>query len=76
VYKDLEGARTKPTGWEDAEAGKRESMRSITLFDERLALPALQEVNVNVIHLDGALSAQRVLASSHCAEENPAGARV
>jgi hypothetical protein len=51
-------------------------MRSITLFDERLALPALQEVNVNVIHLDGALSAQRVLASSHCAEENPAGARV
>jgi len=41
VYKDLDGARTKPTGWEDAEAAKEEITRSITLFDDRFGLPAL-----------------------------------
>ena len=41
AYKDLEGARTKPIGWEDAEAAKKEIMGSITLFDDRFGLPAL-----------------------------------
>jgi inorganic pyrophosphatase len=41
VYKDLEGTRTKPIGWEDAEAAKKEIMRSIALFDDRFGLPAL-----------------------------------
>jgi len=41
VYTDLEGIRTKPIGWEDAEAAKKEIMRSIALFDDRFGLSAL-----------------------------------
>jgi inorganic pyrophosphatase len=41
VYKDLEGMRTKPIGWEDAEAAKQEILRSVKLFDDRFGLPGL-----------------------------------
>jgi inorganic pyrophosphatase len=41
VYKDLEGIRTKPIGWEDAAAAKKEILRSIKLFDERFTLGGL-----------------------------------
>ncbi|MGQ9489785.1 MAG: inorganic diphosphatase [Anaerolineae bacterium] len=41
VYKDLEGTRTKPIGWEGAEAAKQEILRSIKMFDDRFGLPAL-----------------------------------
>jgi len=35
VYKDLEGARTKPKGWEGAEAAKAEIEKAIALYEER-----------------------------------------
>ena len=41
VYKDLEGMRTKPVGWEDCEAAKKEILRSIKLFDDRFTLGGL-----------------------------------
>ena len=41
VYKDLEGKRTEPLGWEDAIAAKGEIQRSIKLFDDRFGLPGL-----------------------------------
>lgn len=41
VYKDLEGSRTKPMGWENAAAGKAEIMRSIQLYQDRFALGGL-----------------------------------
>ena len=41
VYKDLEGKRTEPVGWEDAAAAKLEILRSIKLFDDRFGLPGL-----------------------------------
>jgi inorganic pyrophosphatase len=41
VYKDLEGARTKPVGWEDAAAAKKEILRAIKMFDDRFGLPGL-----------------------------------
>jgi inorganic pyrophosphatase len=41
VYKDLEGIRTKPGGWEDAAAAKKEILRSIKLFDDRFTLGGL-----------------------------------
>ncbi len=41
VYKDLEGIRTKPIGWEDAAAAKKEILRSIKLFDDRFTLGGL-----------------------------------
>jgi inorganic pyrophosphatase len=41
VYKDLEGKRTEPLGWEDAIAAKAEIQRSIKLYDDRFGLPGL-----------------------------------
>lgn len=41
VYKDLEGMRTKPIGWEDAAAAKAEVMRSVDLYQDRFALGGL-----------------------------------
>lgn len=41
VYKDLEGMRTKPIGWEDANAAKAEVMRSVDLYQDRFALGGL-----------------------------------
>jgi inorganic pyrophosphatase len=41
VYKDLEGMRTKPLGWEGAESAKQEIMRAIKLYDDRFGLPGL-----------------------------------
>ncbi len=41
VYKDLEGLRTKPVGWENCEAAKKEVMRAIKLFDDRFTLGGL-----------------------------------
>jgi inorganic pyrophosphatase len=41
VYKDLESTRTKPLGWEGAEAAKNEILRSIKLYDDRFGLPGL-----------------------------------
>ena len=41
VYKDLEGQRTRPLGWENCEAARKEIMRSISLYDERFALAGL-----------------------------------
>jgi inorganic pyrophosphatase len=41
VYKDLEGQRTKPLGWEDCEAAKKEVLRSIKMFDDRFTLGGL-----------------------------------
>jgi inorganic pyrophosphatase len=41
VYKDLEGKRTEPLGWEDTVAAKAEIQRSIKLYDDRFGLPGL-----------------------------------
>ena len=41
VYKDLEGMRTRPIGWESCEAAKKEILRSIKLFDDRFTLGGL-----------------------------------
>ncbi|HNS01654.1 MAG TPA: inorganic diphosphatase [Anaerolineae bacterium] len=41
VYKDLEGQRTKPIGWENAAAAKAEIMRSVALYQERFGLKEL-----------------------------------
>jgi inorganic pyrophosphatase len=41
VYKDLEGMRAKPIGWEDCTAARKEVLRSITLYDDRFALAGL-----------------------------------
>ncbi len=41
VYKDLEGMRTKPIGWEDAAAAKEEILRSVKMYDDRFGLPGL-----------------------------------
>ncbi len=41
VYKDLEGARTKPGSWEGAEAAKAEIQESIALYEARFGLPGL-----------------------------------
>ena len=41
VYKDLEGMRTKPVGWENCEAAQKEVIRSIKLFDDRFTLGGL-----------------------------------
>jgi inorganic pyrophosphatase len=41
VYKDLEGQRTKPIGWEDAAAAKEEILRSVRLYQERFGLKEL-----------------------------------
>ena len=41
VYKDLEGMRAKPVGWEDATAAKQEIVRSVQLYDERFKLGRL-----------------------------------
>lgn len=38
VYKDLEGQRTKPIGWENVAAAKEEILRSIRLYEERFGL--------------------------------------
>jgi len=35
VYKDLEGVRTKPIGWEPATVAKERIMHAIQLYDER-----------------------------------------
>ena len=35
VYKDLEGVRTKPLGWESAAVARERIMHAIRLFDER-----------------------------------------
>ena len=36
VYKDLEGVRVKPLGWEDEAVAKKEILRAQRLFMERL----------------------------------------
>ena len=41
VYKDLEGQRTKPLGWEGAEVAKQEITRSVQLYKERFGLKEL-----------------------------------
>jgi inorganic pyrophosphatase len=41
VYKDLEGQRTKPIGWEDAAKAKAEIERSMQLYKERFGLKEL-----------------------------------
>jgi inorganic pyrophosphatase len=41
VYKDLEGQRAKPLGWENSEAAKKEILRSIELYAERFKLGGL-----------------------------------
>lgn len=41
VYKDLEGQRTRPIGWEDAAAAKREILKSVALYKERFGLKEL-----------------------------------
>jgi len=41
VYKDLEGLRTKPLGWENCAAAQKEILRSIELFDGRFKLSGL-----------------------------------
>jgi len=41
VYKDLEGERAKPIGWEDATAAKREIQRAVAIFAERFAMKGL-----------------------------------
>jgi inorganic pyrophosphatase len=37
VYKDLEGKRTKPVGWESAKVAKEEIRRAIGLYRERFS---------------------------------------
>ncbi len=39
VYKDLEGIRVKPIGWEDAQAAKAEIERAVALYRERFSAP-------------------------------------
>lgn len=41
VYKDLEGQRTKPLGWEGTEMARAEILRSIQMFRERFGLKEL-----------------------------------
>ncbi|MCS6845634.1 MAG: inorganic diphosphatase [Caldilineales bacterium] len=41
VYKDLEGQRTRPIGWEDAAAAKQEILKSVALYKERFGLKEL-----------------------------------
>ncbi len=41
VYKDLEGQRAKPLGWENSAAAKKEILRSIELYAERFKLGGL-----------------------------------
>jgi inorganic pyrophosphatase len=41
VYKDLEGQRTTPIGWEPAEVAKSEILRSIQMYRERFGLQEL-----------------------------------
>lgn len=41
VYKDLEGTRTKPMGWDNAGVAKAEIMRSVQLYQDRFALGGL-----------------------------------
>jgi len=41
VYKDLEGVRGKPIGWEDAAAAKREIERAVGIFGARFAMKGL-----------------------------------
>ncbi len=41
VYKDLEGQRTKPIGWEGAAKAKAEIERSMQLYKERFGLKEL-----------------------------------
>lgn len=41
VYKDLEGARAKPIGWEDAAVAKREIQRAVGIYAERFAMKGL-----------------------------------
>lgn len=41
VYKDLEGSRTKPMGWDNATVAKAEIMRSVQLYQDRFALGGL-----------------------------------
>jgi len=41
VYKDLEGVRGKPIGWEGAAAAKREIERAVGIFGERFAMKDL-----------------------------------
>jgi inorganic pyrophosphatase len=41
VYKDLEGQRTKPIGWENAAAAKAEIESAISQFKERFGLKEL-----------------------------------
>jgi inorganic pyrophosphatase len=41
VYKDLEGQRTKPIGWENCAAARKEIVRAIDLFAERFKLGGL-----------------------------------
>jgi inorganic pyrophosphatase len=41
VYKDLEGHRTKPLGWEPAEVARAEIERAMGLFHQRFGLASL-----------------------------------
>ena len=41
VYKDLEGARTKPGIWEGVDAAKAEIHKAIDLYETRFGLPGL-----------------------------------
>ncbi|HIQ06121.1 MAG TPA: inorganic diphosphatase, partial [Anaerolineae bacterium] len=41
VYKDLEGARVQPIGWDGAEDAKAEIERSIRLYNDRFGLGGL-----------------------------------
>jgi len=41
VYKDLEGTRTKPVGWEGREAAHAEVLKAVRAYDERLSLGGL-----------------------------------
>ncbi len=41
VYKDLEGMRTKPIGWENAEVAKAEILRAMKLYQDRFHMGGL-----------------------------------
>lgn len=41
VYKDLEGMRTKPIGWENAEVAKSEILRAMKLYQDRFHMGGL-----------------------------------
>ena len=41
VYKDLEGMRTKPIGWENAAAAKTEILRAMKLYQDRFHMGGL-----------------------------------